>query len=84
MAAGMTTFMVAVGGVSLICYLLINRGQSRNSRRQSPDSNSYSPGSSDGSGSGWSLLPWSGGEGASSDASGSSSDGGGDGGGGGD
>jgi hypothetical protein len=84
MASGMTTLMVAVGGVSLVGYLLMNRGQARKTRRQSAESNGDSPGCSEGSGGGWSLLPWLGSDGASSDASSSSSDGGGsDGGGGG-
>ena len=29
MTSGMTAFMVAVGGTSLICYLLMNRVQNR-------------------------------------------------------
>ena len=35
MTSGMTAFMVAVGGTSLICYLLMNRVQNRKDRRKS-------------------------------------------------
>ena len=35
MTSGMTAFMVAVGGTSLICYLLMNRVQNRKTRRES-------------------------------------------------
>jgi hypothetical protein len=35
MTSGMTAFMVAVGGTSLICYLLMNRVQYRKSERNS-------------------------------------------------
>ena len=34
MTSGMTAFMVAVGGTSLICYLLMNRAQNRKARRR--------------------------------------------------
>jgi len=32
--SGMTAFMVAVGGTSLVCYLLMNRVQNRKERRE--------------------------------------------------
>ena len=32
--SGMTSFLVAVGGTALICYLLMGRVQSRKSRRE--------------------------------------------------
>ena len=35
MTSGMTAFMVAVGGTSLVCFLLMNRGQARKTRRES-------------------------------------------------
>ena len=35
MTSGITAFMVAVGGTSLACYLLMNRAQNRKSRRES-------------------------------------------------
>ena len=33
--SGMAAFMAAVGGTSLICYLLMNRVQNRTTRRDS-------------------------------------------------
>jgi len=35
MMGGMAAFMAAVGGTSLICFLLMNRVQNRGDRRQS-------------------------------------------------
>jgi len=35
MTSGMTAFMVAVGGTSLVCYLLMNRVQNSKIRRES-------------------------------------------------
>jgi hypothetical protein len=35
MTSGMTAFMVAVGGTSLICYLLTSLVQNRKTRRES-------------------------------------------------
>jgi hypothetical protein len=78
--SGMTAFMVAVGGTSLVCYLLMNRAQNRKGRRESAggDASGMGPGDSSGGGS------WFGSDSSSSHNSGSSSDSGGDGGGGGD
>ena len=84
MTSGMTAFVVAVGGTSVICYLLMNRVQNRRVRRESAgsDGSSTSTGSS---GDGWNLVSWFGGDSSSSDNSGTSSDSGsGDSGGGGD
>ncbi|OCK60817.1 hypothetical protein LMTR3_07220 [Bradyrhizobium sp. LMTR 3] len=84
---GMAAFVVAVGGTSLICYLLMNRVQNRKPRRESASGDSYGATSSDSfGGSGWSLFSGSGSDSSSSHESASSSDssgGGGDGGGGG-
>ncbi len=87
--SAMTAFMLAVGGSSLICYLLMNRGQSRKTQRERAGGDASGTGSSDSSGGdGWNLLSWFGSDSPSSDSSTSSSDlsgdsGGGDGGGGG-
>ena len=91
--SGMAAFMVAVGGTSLICFLLMNRGQNRKARRESVSDGTYAgTGSSDSSSTdGWSLFSWGGGDssssshdsGSSSDSGGDSGGGGGDGGGGG-
>ena len=42
MMSGMAVFMVAVGGTSLICYLLMNRVQNRRTRRESAGDGAYS------------------------------------------
>ena len=61
--SGMAAFMVAVGGTSLICFLLMNRAENRKVRRESASDGSYGTGSSDGSGTdGWSLFSRSGGD----------------------
>ena len=87
--SGMTGFLIAVAGFSLICFWLMTRTQDVAARRSSYDrlgsdnSSSYSGSSS---GTGWSLASWFGGDSSSSHNSGFSSDtgsGGGDGGGGG-
>ena len=72
MTSGMTAFAVAVGGTSVICYLLMNRVQNRRARRESAGSDgSRSTGSS---GDGWNLVSWFGGDSSSSDNSGTSCD----------
>ena len=80
--SGMAALMVAIGGTSLICCLLMNRMQNRKTRREGVcDSGSY--GSSDSSSSdGWNLFCWGSSDSSSHDCS-PSSDGGGDSGGGG-
>lgn len=85
--------VVAVGGTSLICYLLLNRLQNRGARRErvGSDGSGTSPNSSTG-GEGWNPFTWFGGDSSSPDSSSASGDtssgdgrgGGGDGGGGGD
>src|SRR6267378_8449701 len=78
MTSGMTAFMVAVGGTSLICYLLMNRVQNRQARRENAgsDGSSSSYGSSDGASSSG-LLSWFGSDSSSSDSSSGSGDSGG-------
>ena len=85
MTSGMAAFMVAVGGTSLICFLLMNRGQTRPARRESVSDSTYSgvgPGDSS-SVTSWSLLSLGRGDSSSSQDTASSSDSGGDSGGGG-
>jgi hypothetical protein len=77
----MAAFMVAVGGTSLICYLLMNRVQSRKDRRESAGGDASCMGPSYG-GDGWNLLSWFGSNSSSSDSSSSSGNSGGDSGGG--
>jgi hypothetical protein len=88
MMSGMAVFMVAIGGTSLICYLLMNRVQNRKAQRESAGDGAYSGiggGSDSSSSNGWNLFSWSSSESSSSHDSASSgeSGGGGDGGGGG-
>jgi hypothetical protein len=85
MTSGMAAFMVAVGGTSLICYLLMNRVQNRKARRENVSDGTYSGiGAGDSSSAdGWNLFSWSGSDSSSSHDSPSSSDSGGDSGGGG-
>ena len=77
MTSGMTAFMVAVGGTSLVCYLLMNRVQARKTRRESAGGDASGTGPGDSSGGGWSLLSWFGSDSSSSHNSSSSSDSGG-------
>ena len=68
MTSGMTAFMVAVGGTSLICYLLMNRVQDRKSERNSAGGDTSGTSSSGSSGGdGWSMLSWFGSDSSSSD-----------------
>ena len=94
MTGGITAFLAAVGGTSLICYLLTNRAENRGARRQGASGDSAGSGASYtgvyGS-DGWNVFSWfssnnpsSDSSGASGDLSGSDSGGGDSGGGGGD
>ena len=97
MTSGMMAFLAALGGASLVCYLLMNRVQNRGARRDSAGGDGSGSSSYDASGgSGWNPLSWFSRDSSSSDSSDSSgyssggdsgggdSGGGGDGGGGGD
>jgi hypothetical protein len=73
MTSGMTAFVVAVGGTSVICYLLMHRVQNRSARPER--AGSEGSGTSTGSGGdGWNLVSWFGGDSSSSDNSGTSCD----------
>jgi hypothetical protein len=80
----MAAFAVAVGGTSLICFLLMNGSSNRGTRRESVSDSTYTGTSAGDSSSatGWSLFSWGGSDGSSSHDSASSSDSGGDSGGG--
>ena len=52
MTSGMTAFAVAVGGTSVICYLLMHRVQNRSARLERARSDGSGTGSS---GDGWNL-----------------------------
>ena len=84
MTSGMTAFMVAVSGTSLICYVLMVRMHNRRDRRQSAGGDTSGIGQGDISGGeGWNPFSWFGSDSSSSDSSSSSSDSSGDSGGGG-
>jgi hypothetical protein len=74
MISGMAAFGVAVGGTSLVCYLLMNRVQNLRARRGSSGGSGLDGGGSIDD----SLFAWSGGGHATLDSSGNPSDGGGD------
>lgn len=77
MTSAITAFMVAAGGTSLVCYLLMSRVQNRKSRREGAGTDAYSTSTSAGDSSGgnsWNLLSWFGSDSISSHDSGSSSD----------
>ena len=71
--SGTAEFLIAVGGVSLICFWLMTRAENIAARRSSYD-RSGSDGGYAGSTGGWRLSDWFGGDGSSSHNSGSSSD----------
>jgi len=85
MTGGMTAFLAAVGGTSLICYLMVGRRRNRSGRRSQGD-NAGGGANGDSDGDGGNLFSWFSSEPSSSNSSGDwdSSDSGGDSGGGGD
>jgi hypothetical protein len=82
MMSGTAAFIVAIGGASLICYLLMNRTQNKD-RRQTAGGDASGTSSSGSSGDSWSLLSRFCSDRSSSDSSTSTSDSSGDSGGGG-
>jgi hypothetical protein len=91
MTGEMAAFGIAVGGTSLVCYLLMTRLQNRRANRRSPyDGPSPEAGNFSGA-DGWTISSWFGSDnpafdssGNPGDSSGSNTGGGADGGGGGD
>jgi hypothetical protein len=87
---GMTAFLIAVGGVSMICFWLMTRVQNRAARRASSTADNADSGSYDSGSGSWNIASWFSSENCSSDSSGTSGasgswdSGGSDGGGGGD
>jgi len=82
---------IAIGGLSLICYLLMTRLQFRGANRGSSGHSPSPDGGNYAASDGWSIFTWFGGDNSASDSSGnpshsagSDSGGGGDGDGGGD
>jgi hypothetical protein len=78
MISGVTAFLAAVGGASLICYLLMNRRPNRGVRRQGASGDSAYSGASYDSGSsgrdGWNVFSWFSSDTSASDNSGASGD----------
>jgi len=90
MTSAMTAFGMALGGTSLICYLLMTRLQNRRANRGSSGRSPAPDGANYAGGGGWSIFTRFGGDNSASDSSGNPGDsagtdsgGGGDGGGGG-
>jgi len=90
MTSAMAAFGIAVGGASLICYLLMTRLQNGKRNPRSSGDSSTVDGGSQAAGDGWTLASWFGSSHSALDGSGNPSDfgasdsgGGGDGGGGG-
>jgi hypothetical protein len=85
MTNAVAAFAIAVGGTSLICYLLTTRLPNRRANRASSGNGSGADGGDYGGSDGWSLSHWFGGDHSALDGSGNPIDfGGGDSGGGGD
>jgi hypothetical protein len=86
MTSAMTAFGIAVGGTSLVCYVLMTRLQNRRGNRRSSGDNSSADGANYAGGDGWTIGNRFGGDHSALDSSGNPTDfGGGDvGGGGGD
>jgi len=77
MTGEMAAFGIAVGGTSLVCYLLMTRLQNRRANRSSPcDGRSPEAGNYTGADS-WSISSWFGGDNPAFDSSGNPSDSGG-------
>ena len=96
MTSQMMAFAIAVGGTSLVCYLLMTRSQNRRANRSAPRDGFLPDGANYTAAEGWSISSRFGGDSPTCDSSDSPSDsaggdsgggadgGGGDGGGGGD
>jgi hypothetical protein len=81
--SGLTAFMIAVGGTSVICFLLMSRAQNRSATRSAAGDGSGDGAGYDSGGDGGNAFSWFGGDNSTSNNSGPSGDsGGGDGGGG--
>src|SRR5712692_10716712 len=71
MTSAVAAFAIAVGGTSLICYLLMTRLQNRRANRGSSGNSSGADGGDYGCGDGgWSLSHWFGGDRSALDGSG--------------
>ena len=88
MTSQMAAFAIAVGGTSLVCYLLMTRLQNRRTNRSAPRKGFLPDGGNYSAAEGWIISSRFGSDNPASDSSGNPSDsagggGGGDGGGGG-
>ena len=62
MTSAMAAFGIAVGGTSLICYLLMTRSQNSRRKRRSAGDSSATDGGNYSGGDGWTIASWFGGE----------------------
>jgi len=76
MTSAMTAFGIAVGGTSLVCYVLMTRLQNRRGSRRSSGDRPSPDGSNYATGDGWAISTGFGGHHSASDNSGNPSDGG--------
>ena len=58
MTSEMTAFVIAVGGVSVACYLLMSRAERRGAKGQSSRDGSASDGAGYGESNGGSIFGW--------------------------
>jgi hypothetical protein len=74
----MTAFVIAVGGVSVACYLLMSRAEKRRAKGQSSRDGSTSDGGGYGESNGGSIFGWfAGNQHSAADSSGNPADSGG-------
>ena len=64
--SGLTAFLVAVSGASLVCYLVMGRVQNRKHHRRGAGGDTSSTGSGANAGRGWNLS-WFGSDGGGGD-----------------
>jgi hypothetical protein len=77
MTGEMAAFGIAVGGTSLVCYLLMTRLQNRRENRRSPRHDPSSGAGNYTGADGWSISSWFGSDNPAFDSSGNPSDSGG-------
>jgi hypothetical protein len=77
MTGEMAAFGIAVGGTSLVCYLLVTRLQNRRANRTVPRDGSLPDGGHFAGADSWSTFRWFGGDNRALDSSGNPGDSGG-------
>src|SRR5437879_4522989 len=74
MPSQMMAFAIAVGGTSLVCYLLMTRSQNRRANRRAPRDGFLPDGANYTAAEGWSISSRFGGDSPACDSSGNPSD----------